>query len=519
VSLLNLKALSSLLLAFCLPMLALGQSNSNRTPDAKQRRVKAEPKTAFTGWPNQDVSLIITEAEKRAYSKLTTDEEREQFIAHFWSQRDPDPDTTENEYKDEYYERIAYANEHYSSGKAGWMSDRGRIYIKFGKPDEIESHPAGGSYERQLSEGTGSATTYPFERWFYRHLPGVGSGIEIEFVDPTGSGEYRLARDLTEKEITFTIGTAQDSLASRSYRREQYSPFAISELRMRLDQPPEFKGNSYGGSLVGSPSIDSNPLDFDIGVAFFRQSDDRAVVAFTIQTDNNELVFKDVGGLQTARLNIVGRILTVTQKRIGDFEDSVSTTATAVELTEAKGRKSAYAKAVVLPPGRYRLDVRVRDIGSGAEGVKHYGFQVPRFGGTKLTVSSVVLAAKLEELHNQPAFGQFVIGEHKVVPNLSRTYHRGDSVGVYMQVYSAGIDQTTLRPSVDVEYVLLKGGAAISKQTEDWRGNSDAGQRLILARLINSSRLMAGEYEVVIRIHDRVSGETLSPSAKFTVVE
>lgn len=67
------------------------------------------------------------------------------------------------------------------------------VYIKFGKPDGIESHLAGGMYQRMSYEGTGSTTTYPFERWFYRHIPGVRSGVEIEFVDPTGSGEYRLA--------------------------------------------------------------------------------------------------------------------------------------------------------------------------------------------------------------------------------------------------------------------------------------------------------------------------------------
>src|SRR6185295_505891 len=101
----------------------------------------------------------------------------------------------------------------------------------------------------------------------------------------------------------------------------------------------------------------------------------------------------------------------------------------------------------------------------------------------------------------------------------SATYHQGQPVGVFMQVYNAGIDQTTLRPSVDVEYALMKDGKELGKMTEDWRGMSDSGQRLTLARLIDTRTLAVGEYEIAIRIRDRVSGQTLSPTAKFTVVQ
>jgi hypothetical protein len=111
-----------------------------------------------------------------------------------------------------------------------------------------------------------------------------------------------------------------------------------------------------------------------------------------------------------------------------------------------------------------------------------------------------------------------VIGQTKVIPNVSGIYKRGQPVGVYMQVYNAGIDQTTLRPSVDVEYALLKDGKELGKQKEDWRGMSDSGQRLTLARLIDSSGLTPGDYELAIRIRDHVSGQTLTPAAKFTVV-
>jgi len=492
-------------------------TKSNQTPDEKPRKVKRELKKAYQVWVKEDVRLIITPTEVAAFEKLETDDEREQFIKIFWDQRDPDPDTEENEFKDEHYERLAYANEHFASGKPGSVTDRGRIYIKFGKPDEIESHPAGDMYQRATYEG-GSTTTYPFEKWFYRYLSGVGSGVEIEFVDPTGSGEYRLARNPNEKDAMFHLrGSGNDPVDASNYRREQDSPFAIAELHKNLEMAPEIKPRPITGTHT--PKIDNDPLDFEIQPYFFRQSDNRVLTAFAIQTENKELMFEDSGGLLTARLNIFGRLTTVAERRAGSFEDAVTTTATPAELIDAKERKSAYSKAVILEPGRYRLDLEVRDIGSGATGIKRIGFHVPRYPTNELATSSVVLAAKLEDMSGRLAGGQFVIGTTKVIPNLSGAYLRGQPVGVYLQVYNAGIDQTTLRPAVDVEYTLLNGGKELSRQVEDWREINDAGQRLTLSQLIDSSKLAPGEYELVIQIRDRVTGKTLSPSAKFTVTQ
>jgi len=210
-------------------------------------------------------------------------------------------------------------------------------------------------------------------------------------------------------------------------------------------------------------------------------------------------------------------VTSVAGRRIGYFEDVVTTTATAEELAEAKERKSAYQKAVPLPPGRYRVDILVRDVESGAASIQHVGFAVPKFG-TDLASSSLVLASLLEQVSDVSSSRQFLIGDKKVIPNLSGTYHRGAPVGIYMQIYNAGIDQTTLRPSVDVEYALIKDGKEILKTPEDWRGNSAAGQRLTLARLLDSRRLNPGDYSIEVRVRDRVSGQLLVQTAKFAIV-
>jgi len=512
-------------------------TQDQQDPSNKPRNVKPELKKAYKDWLDKDVTYIITDEERKAFKKLATDDERERFIEEFWRRRDPDPDTDENEFKEEYYERIAYANEHFSSGIPGWKSDRGRIWIMYGKPDERETHPMGGSYERPSYEGGGSTTTYPFEIWFYRYLAGVGSGVEIEFVDPTGSGEYRIARNPNEKDALLMVPGAGLTLSEQlglsdkadriagaggignsQYQREQDSPFSRLQLMADLNRPPQVKFNDLA-TAVNTGVVEENPLNFDLRIDFFRQSDERVITAFTIQAENKDLVFSDSGGLQQARMNIFARITSVAGRRVGIFEDPVITTATAQELSEARDRKSAYQKAVPLAPGTYKVDVIVRDVTSGATGLKQLGFTVPKYDQEKLSTSTMILAAKLEALIDQPAVGQFVIGTTKVIPNVSGIYKRGQPVGVYLQVYNAGIDQTTLRPSVDVEYALSKDGKELGKQSEDWRGMSDSGQRLTLARLIDTRNLGAGEYEIAIRIRDRVSGQSLSPSQKFTVTQ
>ena len=506
-------------------------------PSTKPRNVKPELKKAYKDWLDKDVTYIITDEERKAFKKLANDDERERFIEEFWRRRDPDPDTDENEFKEEYYERIAYANEHFSSGIPGWKTDRGRIWIMYGKPDGRETHPMGGAYERPSYEGGGSTTTYPFEVWFYRYLPGVGSGIEIEFVDPTGSGEYRIARNPNEKDAMLMIPgagltlseqlglsdksdriTGAHGIGNGQYTREQDSPFSRLQLLADLSRPPQVKFNDLA-TAVNTGIVEENPLNFDLRIDFFRQSDEKVVTAFTIQAENKDLVFQDSGGLQQARMNIFARITSVAGRRVGIFEDPVITTATAEELSEARDRKSAYQKAVPLAPGTYKVDVIVRDTASGATGLKQLGFTVPKYDSEKLSTSTMILAAKLESLSDQPAVGQFVIGTTKVIPNVSGVYHRGSAVGVYLQIYNAGIDQTTLRPSVDVEYALIKDGKELGKMSEDWKGLSDSGQRLTLARLIDTRNLPNGEYEVAIRIRDRVTGQSLSPSQKFTVIQ
>src|SRR5215813_14855736 len=262
----SLLRLVTALLLVSFSTLSISGQQTKPSPDEKPRKVKSELKKAYVDWIN-DVDPILTQAERDAWKKLETDAEREKFIEDVWYSRDPDPDTEENEFKEEFYERVAFANEHFSSGKAGRLTDRGRIYIKFGKPDDIESHPAGGTYDRPYNEGGGSTSTYPFEKWFYRYIKNISSGIEIEFVDPTGSGEYRMARNPDEKDAMINVPGAGPTLAEQlgfetradriaglggfgrvNYMRSQDSPFEALSRYSELGRVPPLDRSPFEGT-------------------------------------------------------------------------------------------------------------------------------------------------------------------------------------------------------------------------------------------------------------------------------
>ncbi len=170
-----------------------------------QKALRTEIKGTYKIWLNEEVPYIITDDEKKAFLSLSNDEERDAFIESFWLRRNPNPDSPENEYREEHYRRIAYANEHFAAGKPGWKTDRGHIYIAFGPADSIDSHPSGGTYERPMDEGGGETSTFPFEVWHYRYLEGIGENIDIEFVDTCMCGDYHFTIDRSEKDALLHV--------------------------------------------------------------------------------------------------------------------------------------------------------------------------------------------------------------------------------------------------------------------------------------------------------------------------
>ncbi|HKQ73623.1 MAG TPA: GWxTD domain-containing protein [Blastocatellia bacterium] len=513
------------------------KKKEKRTEEKKKAADKERVKSVYKRWKDEDVRWIITDEERKTFDSLKNDDERENFIEQFWLRRDPDPDTDVNEYREEYYQRIAYANEHFTSGIPGWKTDRGRIYVMFGKADQIESHPSGGSYDRPAWEGGGSTSTYPFEIWWYRYIEGVGSDVEIEFVDPTGSGEYRIARSPNEKDALLYTPNAgltlaeQLGLSSKADRiafggpfgggggqgqqlfgqRAKDSPFEKLDLLAKLSRPPRVRFNdlaAYAESDLPKPSFDV--LSAALNINLLRVTENAVLTSITVQLDNEDLVYKELGGLSQAAVNLYAKITNVAGRRAGLFEDVVTRSCTAEGLVVEQQLKSAYQKNIVLPPGNYKIDLVVRDVNSGKTQVFKEGFMIPKFEEGKLSTSTLILASKIEQLNGRLPSGMFVLGSLKVIPNATGVFKQDQTLGLYMQVYNVGIDQTTLRPSVDIEYLITQKGKEIMRIKEDGKNglSSINSQQMTLARLIALKDFKPGFYDVQVIIKDNVLNQT-----------
>jgi GWxTD domain-containing protein len=507
----------------------------------KQKKSTESIKSVYKRWIDEDVRWIITDEERKTFNLLKTDDEREQFIEQFWLRRDPDPDTDVNEYREEYYQRIAYANEKYTSGIPGWKTDRGRIYIMFGKPDQVESHPSGGSYDRPTWEGGGSTSTYPFEIWWYRYIEGVGSDIEIEFVDPTGSGEYRIARSPYEKDALLYTPNAgltlaeQLGLSSKADRiaygmfgpgggggqggqlfgmRAKDQPFERLATLTALQRPPRVRFNDLAALANESelPKASFDVLTAGLNINLLRVTETAVLTSFTVQMENQDLVYKESGGLPQAAINVYAKITNVAGRRMGQFEDVVTSSFTPEALEVGMKQKSAYQKNIVLPPGNYKVDLVVRDVNSGKTGVIKQGFVVPKYDEGKLSTSTLILASKIEPLNGRLPSGQFVLGSLKVIPNATVEFKQDQSLGIYMQVYNVAIDQATLRPSVDIEYVVTQKDKEIMRIKEDGKNglSSINSQQITLARLIPLKNFKPGFFDVQVIVKDNVANQMIT---------
>ena len=507
----------------------------------KEAKLRKELETPYKKWLNEDVGYIITDEERKSFHNMGTDEERQQFVEGFWLRRDPTPDTEENEFKEEHYRRIAYANEHYASGIPGWKTDRGRIYITFGPADETESHPSGGSYERPIEEGGGTTSTYPFEKWRYRYIDGIGNDVNIEFVDPTMTGEYRMTMDPSEKDALLYVPNAgltmyeQMGLSSKTDRfnrtdgtrlgtgnqplPNRMNQFERLEQFAKLQKPPSIKFKDLE-ALVSS-TIRFNTLPMKVQAAFIRVTDSTIICPITIQFDRKDLQFQQKDNISKATVNIYARISSLSRRPVNVFEDIVTVEVPTDLLSKAVNGASIYQKSVPLAPGMYRLNVVAKDIVGGNTNSYEMALNVPHFSEEKLAASSLILADTIERVPTRSiGAGQFVIGDTKVRPRLSDIFERTEKLGIYAQFYNFTPDEKTKKPTGSIEYEISKNGSKekVLSYTEDLKDMEGASaQQVTVAKLLPLASLEPGQYTLKLTITDKASNQVLTPSAAFTV--
>jgi GWxTD domain-containing protein len=524
-----------------------------RTPNEKQKKqqkrsLKIELSKTYKKWLNEDVVWIITDEERAAFKQLSNDEERDNFIEAFWQRRDPSPDTEENEYKEEHYRRIAYANEHFPAGIPGWKSDRGRIYIMYGPADEVESHPSGGTYERPIEEGGGETSTFPFEDWRYRYLEGIGQEVIIEFVDSCMCGDFHMTMDRSEKDALLYTPNAgltmyeQMGMSSKASRFSggglerlgagpnsanlQTKQFDRLEQFAKLQAPPPVKFKDLE-EIVNTKLI-TNLMPFDVRSDFVKVTGDTVLVPITIQMKYRDITFANKDGVQRGTVNIFGRVTTLTGKIVQTFEDTAQVDVPAELLPRTAENSSVYWKALPLRPGRYKIEIAVKDVNGDRKGLWSRGIVVPEFSDDKLSTSTLIVADQMEAVPTKDvSTGNFVIGLTKVRPRVAPAdgkpalfkRSKDQKVNFWMQVYNLGVDDKTHKPSATFEFdiVNIATNKPVVQKTESTEQMGNVGEQVTLQKSIASANLPPGVYKINIKVNDNISKQTIDPSATFAV--
>jgi len=524
-----------------------------RKPTEKQKKqqkasLKIELSKTYKKWLNEDVVWIITDEERAAFKQLSNDEERDNFIEAFWQRRDPTPDTEENEYKEEHYRRIAYANEHFAAGIPGWKSDRGRMYIMYGPADEVDSHPSGGSFERPMEEGGGETSTFPFEDWRYRYLEGIGQEVIIEFVDTCMCGDYHMTIDRSEKDAlkyTPNAGLTLYEQMGMSSKASRFSGGGLEQLGAgpmssslqgkqfdRLEQfaklqaPPPIKFKDLE-EIVNTKLI-TNLMPFDVRSDFVKVTGDTVLVPITIQMKYRDITFSNKDGIQRGTVNIFGRVSTLTGRVVQTFEDTAQVDVPAELLPRTAENSSVYWKALPLRPGRYKIEIAVKDVNGDRKGLWSRGIVVPEYSDDKLSTSSLIVADQMEAVPTKDvSTGNFVIGVTKVRPRVAPAdgkpalfkRSRDQKVNFWMQVYNLGVDEKTHKPSATFEFdiVNVATNKPVVQKMESTETMGNVGEQVTLQKSIASANLQPGVYRIEIKVNDNISKQTVDPSATFAV--
>ncbi len=351
----------------------------------------------------------------------------------------------------------------------------------YGPPDEIESHPAGGTYERPIDEGGGSTSTYPFEQWRYRWIDGVGTNVILEFVDPSNSGEYHFTIDPSEKDALLMVPGAgltlneQLGITSKDDRfmrtdgthlgvgasmdlPESMTEFSRLDRQFKLYQPPKIKFTDLEAAV--DSRITYNLLPIKVRVDFMRMTDSTVLTSVALLLENKDLQFQDKDKVSKASVNMYGRITTMGRRVVSVWEEPATIEVPTQMLEASNKHSSVYGHTVFLAPGNYRLNVVVKDVVGGTMNNDEVALHVPHFEESKLASSTVILADQLEPLPTRSlGAGQFVIGDSKVRPRITETFRRDEKMGIYFQLYNFAPDEKTQKPNGQIEYEIVKNGS------------------------------------------------------------
>ncbi len=528
-----------------LPASPLPTQDEDKNRQLEQQR-QEEADDYYTKWLKEDVVYIIADEELSVFGKLTTPEEKEQFIEQFWRRRDTDLETGFNEFKEEHYRRIAYANEQFTSGTPGWKTDRGMIYIIHGPPAEIENHAGGGHYVRPMDEGGGTTATYAFEKWRYRHIEGIGDDVILEFYDKTNTEEYRLAQTPFEKDMLLKFPGMGHTLAEdmgmtdrahhpylnpgNSSYRENYkfmggyydrNPFLRYEQYARIQAAPDLKYTELKQLVDVNISFEILPVK--IRLDYFNLNGQEFLVPITVEFPNHELSYVEADGVQTATIAIYGLITSIKGEVIQEFEDDVLSSFKVENLEAGRRKTSLYQKIAILDRKvRYKVDLVVKDLQSGKTGVIRQAIVPPSHQEEELWASSVILSNVVQSLPDAPDQDEmFVLGDIRILPSATKRFYKQHRLNVYLQVYGVQLDQVTFEPSLQIKYQVLKKSGSVAEfvDTEGQTIQYSSPRRVVLIAGVPIQDLEPGKYTVRVEVTDLISEQVVLSEENFELAE
>lgn len=309
------------------------------------------------------------------------------------------------------------------------------------------------------------------------------------------SGEYHITIDATEKNaLAHTPLAPQAPPTGASSMRDEFAPL---ELLSNWAKPPAIKYTDLQAMVT--TNVRYNTLPMRVRTDFVPVTPASIYANITLQFESKDLQFMEKDGLSKATVNLYGRITTMSRRTVKVFEDVV--------CLEGPSQLSAiYQKTLPLAPGRYRLNIAAKDVTGGNTTTNEAALDVPQFDEDQLAASSLILADLMEPVPARSiGVGQFVIGDTKVRPRVTATFRNDEKLGIYVQLYHLS--------NGDMEYHITRDGTneAVLNYTE--------AANPVVEKWLSLRDLAPGSYTLRLKVTDHNSGQTITPSAQFTIIQ
>jgi GWxTD domain-containing protein len=496
-------------------------------PPALPAQAKIGLPERFRKWLDEEVVYIIAPHEHDVFLHLGTDRERDMFIEAFWKHRDPTPGTPRNEFRDEHYSRLKYANDVYgrSSPLPGWRTDRGHIYIVLGPPKSIES------YDHVQN-------VHPVEIWFYMGDPELGlpTSFNIIFFKKEGMGDYVLyspAQDGPRSLIADAFVSAEDTEDAykilKNYEPnlayqvlslipgERPRPGSVSLASTRLmatifGSPQKKVEDSYADAILKYKDfIDveytANYVPSDASLQVIRDESGVFMVHYSLEP--SKISVEDAGGKYDVRFQVTGRVSDAAGRTIYQFDRDFPFSLTPETLQAVRAQSVSLQDMFPLAPGSYNFDLLLKNAASKEFSSAERKIVVPEAAATP-QMSSLLLAYKAE---NKPdGTGErvpFKAGREQILCQSRKSYGTKDTLVVFFQVYGLTDE---LRASGSLRFAYFKEDKAFSERNKKI---SEYGPGSDFVESQNLADFPPGYYQVAVSLIDAHGREVASRKENF----